>query len=73
MTVRVEERRQTEGSPMQHKQAPGTEGTVYRSCEEATASGEERMQGSRGGGRGFPAEMIPSARDGDGDGIVCER
>ncbi len=25
------------------------------------------------GGRGFPASMVPSARDGDGDGVVCER
>ena len=45
--------------------------TAYRSCEEAEAGGEERVQGSRGGGRGFPAEMVPSARD--GDGVVCER
>ena len=49
------------------------EGTVYGSCEEAAASGEERVQGSRGGGRGFPKAMVPSARDGDGDGVVCER
>ena len=49
------------------------EGTVYGSCEEATAAGEQRIQGSRGGGRGFPEAMVPSARDGDGDGIVCER
>ena len=48
------------------------EGTVYGSCEETAAAGEERVQGSRGGGRGFPAEMVPSARDGDGDGVVCE-
>ena len=54
---------------------PEAEEPVYRSCEEAAAAGEERVQGSRGGGRGFPAEMVPSARDGDGDGdgIVCER
>ena len=49
------------------------EGTVYGSCEEAAAAGEERVQGSQGRGRGFPAAMIPSARDGDGDGIVCEQ
>lgn len=46
---------------------------VYGSCEEAAAAGEERVQGSRGGGRGFPEAMVPSARDGDGDGVVCER
>ena len=48
------------------------EETVYGSCEEAAAAGEERIQGSRGGGKGFPAAMVPSARDGDGDGVVCE-
>ena len=55
------------------KAATGPEGTVYGSCEEAAAAGEVRVQGSSGGGRGFPAGMVPSARDGDGDGIVCER
>ena len=55
-----------------HKPTAETEETVYRSCEKAAAAGEERVQGSRGGGQGFPAEMVPSARDGDGDGIVCE-
>ena len=45
---------------------------VYESCEEAEAAGEQRTQGSQGGGQGFPKEMVPSARDGDGDGIVCE-
>ena len=55
----------------EHK--PGVEEQVYSSSEEAAAAGEERVQGSRGGGRGFPKAMVPSARDGDGDGIVCER
>lgn len=49
------------------------EGSVYGSCEEAESAGEQRVQGSQGGGRGFPKAMVPSARDGDGDGIVCER
>ena len=49
------------------------EETMYGSCEEAAAAGEERVQGSRSGGRGFPKALVPSARDGDGDGIVCER
>ncbi len=26
-----------------------------------------------GEGRGFPKEMVPSARDGDSDGVICER
>ena len=46
---------------------------VYGSCEEAEAAGESRVLGSSGGGRGFPEEMVPSSRDGDGDGVVCER
>ena len=48
-------------------------GDAYASCEEAEAAGEERVVGSRGAGRGFPAELVPSARDGDGDGVVCEQ
>ena len=49
------------------------EETVYESCEEAADAGEQRVQGSRGGGQGFPKAMVPSARDGDVDGVVCER
>ena len=49
----------------------GKEG-VYDSCDEAEAAGEERVQGSSGSGRGFPQSMVPSARDGDSDGVVCE-
>ena len=45
----------------------------YGSCEEAVEAGEARVQGSAGEGRGFPKAMVPSARDGDGDGVVCER
>ena len=52
---------------------PEVESSVYESCEEAADAGEVRVQGSRGGGRGFPAEMVPSARDGDGDGVICEQ
>ena len=48
------------------------DGSAYRSCQAAGAAGEERVQGSQGSGRGFPKAMVPSARDGDGDGIVCE-
>ena len=57
--------------------SPGTEPEVmtstYGSCEEAVYAGEIRMQGSQGNGLGFPSAMVPSARDGDGDGIVCEQ
>ena len=33
---------------------PTEETRVYESCEEAVAAGEERIQGSQGGGRGVP-------------------
>ena len=56
-----------------HKPTTESEETVYGSCEEAEEAGEKRMQGSQGGGQGFPKAMVPSARDGDGDGVVCER
>ena len=49
------------------------ESSVYGSCEEAAEAGEQRVQGSKGGGRGFPQGTVPSARDGDGDAVVCER
>ena len=45
---------------------------MYGSCEEAEAAGEQRVQGSLGGGHCYPKAMVPSARDGDGDGVVCE-
>ncbi|MYB49553.1 MAG: DUF1524 domain-containing protein [Dehalococcoidia bacterium] len=48
-------------------------GKTYDSCDEAADAGEARVRGSQGSGRGFPAAMVPSARDGDGDGVVCER
>ena len=56
-----------------HKPTSEPEGAVYGSCEEAAEAGEQRVQGSQGGGRGYPKAMVPSARDGEGDGIVCER
>ena len=46
---------------------------VYGSCEEAVGAGEKRVQGLVGVGRAFPKTMIPSARDGDGGGVFCER
>ena len=45
----------------------------YSSCDAAQAAGEPRVRGSKGGGRGYPKWMVPSARDGDGDGVVCEK
>ena len=46
---------------------------TYISCDATQATGETRVQGSKGDGRGFPKWMVPSARDGDGDGVVCEK
>ena len=51
----------------------GERKAVYDSCDEAEAAGEPRVQGERGTGQGFPAAKVPAARDGDEDGVVCER
>ncbi len=54
--------------------APTATPTVYESCAAAEAAGVERVQGSKGEGRGFPIEIIADPpRDGDGDGVVCEQ
>ena len=45
----------------------------YGSCDAAEEAGEPRVLGNKGTGRGFPQDKVPSARDGDGDGVVCER
>ncbi len=51
--------------------APG-QGAVFSSCDEADDAGVQRIQGSVGSGKGFPKSVVPSARDGDADGVVCE-
>ena len=73
--VEVEERDYLGTATGDHRPEPTEEpaSAAYGSCEEAESAGEQKFQGSRGGGEGFPKEMVPSARDGDGDGIVCER
>lgn len=71
--VQQEQEAQQEWDAQQEQaQEPLAEGT-YASCDDAEAAGEERRVGARGSGRGFPAEIVPSARDGDQDGVVCER
>lgn len=50
---------------------------TYSSCS-AVPGSVARIQGCvsdrcPAGGWGYPAELVPSARDGDGDGVVCER
>ena len=52
---------------------PQESGQIYESCDAAVEAGLERIKGDSGDGRGFPARLVPSARDGDGDGVVCER
>ena len=58
--------------PQEHS-TPSTATNTYASCDAAQAAGETRVQGSQGNGRGFPKSMVPSARDGDSDGVVCEQ
>ena len=60
-------------TPTSTATATSTPMVIYGSCDEAEAAGVPRVQGSSGPGRGFPADQVPSARDGDGDGVVCER
>jgi len=65
-----------EDQPEQDQQESGDPETpvgVYGSCDAAEEAGLERQRGSIGDGRGFPAELVPSVRDGDGDGVVCEQ
>ena len=74
--VRVDPVETTEPTP---PQSPGTASpspapaSAYATCDDAVEVGEPRIQGGSGSGRGFPAAKVPSARDGDGDGVVCER
>ena len=60
-------------TPTQDPRPTPTGDATYDSCDEAVEAGEQRVRGSSGSGRGFPQEMVPSAGDGDGDGIVCEK
>ena len=71
----VELREALESRAGEHKPEPAEEfqNPVYGSCQEAEFAGESRFQGSQGGGLGYPKAMVPSARDRDGDGVVCER
>ncbi len=52
---------------------PAESGEIYPSCDDAAEAGLIRIKGDSGDGRGFPAWQVPSARDGDGDGVVCEK
>lgn len=69
-TVVHVERQQNDQQPTDAELQPSGS---YASCDEAEAAGLDRQQGSKGTGRGFPKRTVPSARDGDGDGVVCEQ
>ena len=70
----VSRQTQIEPTPVPTRNAvqPTPATRTYASCDVAQAAGELRVQGSKGSGRGFPKWMVPSARDGDGDSVVCE-
>ena len=53
-----------------HYPTPTPTVRTYSSCDAAQAAGASRVQGSKGGRRGFPKWMVPTARDGDGDGVA---
>ena len=53
--------------------SPAQTGEIYPNCDAATDAGLVRIKGDSGDGRGFPAWQVPNARDGDGDGVVCEK
>lgn len=69
IVIQIEE----QGEEQQGADAEVQTSSSYGSCDEAEAAGVERQVRSKGDGRGFARETVPSARDGDGDGIVCEQ
>ena len=58
--------------PLVATEGDDTDG-IYETCEEAEEAGLERVKGSKGDGKGFPRELVVGPRDGDGDGVVCEK
>lgn len=54
-------------------QSPPPAPAIYHSCEEAESAGLRRVPGSKGKGRGFPTAQVTGPRDGDNDGVVCEK
>ena len=58
--------------PAMNAVSPTPKRRTYSSYDAARAAGERHVQGSLGGGKGFPNWMVLTARDGDVDGVVCE-
>ena len=54
--------------PTSNAASPTPKRWTYSSCDAAQAAREKRVQGSKG----FPKWMVLAARDGDGDGVMCE-
>ena len=68
----------TLGTTMREFKPEPTEGAgEFRVRVVRGSGGRKRAEGaggpSRAGGREFPKATVPSARDGDGDGVVCEQ
>ena len=64
----VDVREALESATGEHQFEPEeeSESSVYQSCEEAEFAGEQRFQGNKGGGQGYPKAMVPSAGRGRG-------
>ena len=71
---KVEDAPKPTTEPIPTATAVSAEGVeIYPSCDAAVEAGLERIRGDSGNGQGFLAWQVPSAGDGDGDGVVCER
>ena len=60
-------------TPVPPTPTPPPATTTYASCDAAQAASQTRVPVIKGDGRGFPKSIVPSARDRDGDGVVCEQ
>ena len=69
-TPTSEVRKETNGTATTEPDAPSE---TFDSCKAAETAGLERVKGSKGDGKGFPRELVVDPRDGDGDGVVCEK
>ncbi len=56
---------------------PPAQTHMYNTCQEAEDTDAPRTQGTNGPGKGFPVAWFANSpkppRDGDGDGVVCEK
>lgn len=54
-------------------QTPSPATTTYASCDAAQRAGEKPLPRTKGKSRRFPNWIVPSAREGDDDGVVREK